>query len=114
VVPVGGEQVRDLAVSFPAIAGGCGALELHGVTFSDPSSADIVAPAEFPVSVPYGQSVALGVRFRPQRAGSWSGSLHVTSSAVNAGDAAATLIGVGLGRTGLPLILRLRPMSSGE
>ena len=61
------------------------------------------------LTAPVGYDVAhgaLAVRFRPQRAGSWAGTLRIESNAVNAGDAVATLIGVGLGRVYMPMILR--------
>jgi len=102
VVPVGSEQTRDVWVSFPPIAGGCGFLELYGVTFTDPTSVELTAPAEFPVLVGYGEAIALSVRFRPRRAGPWSATMTIDTAG---GASVAPLIGVGLGRTSLPLIL---------
>jgi len=104
VVPVGQGQARNLWVSFPAIAGGCGVLQVVDVTFSDAASFELAAPETLPLSIPYGESAALAVRFRPHSVGSTTGTMEIFGSD-GAGQATVNLIGMGLGRASLPLIL---------
>jgi hypothetical protein len=105
LVMQGQPQTREFTVSYPAIAGGCGVLEITDVSWANGAGFELESPQTFPVRIYYARNATFRVRFTPSRAGNYSAALALLSNASNADDAVMTLVGVGLGRIGLPLIL---------
>lgn len=94
----------EVWVSFPPIVGGCDHLIIDAVRISD-AGFELSAPSVFPLAIPRGQYAILTVRFAPDRPGHYNAMMTILNNAVNAQDGIVQLVGVGLGRTGLPLIL---------